>query len=230
MRGTKIFFAVWSVVLVLAIGVGLMTRFSFAQDIEVGKHMEQPDQYTVNLSDDEEFTGIYFDNEMKDLTQLKERSALIVKVKVSNERLNYMRAILSGVDVLDVYKGNVKKGDRIYVYEPSNFYLESYFVEEGYNVMQDGQEYILFLKHLPIPDGYKYKGKEAISFLPVSTLYAKYPLSSKNETKVLDRQKLLYSDEGVSYASVQTYDILTTEPKKLKQYEAFREHVLQMDK
>ncbi|OAB45597.1 hypothetical protein [Paenibacillus antarcticus] len=57
--------------------------------------------------------------------------------------------------------------------------------------MDEGEEYIVFLDHLQVPDNYIYKGNEAISFLPKSTYFGKFPTNqvdtngqilTKNET------------------------------------------------
>ncbi|MGZ4134997.1 MAG: hypothetical protein ACXVC1_06535, partial [Tumebacillaceae bacterium] len=113
---------------------------------------------------------------------------------------------------------------RVYLYEPSYFGGLSYFVTGGYNIMQEGQEYIVFLKHLKVPSGYHYKDDEDISFMPVSSLYGKYPLQSKRNTHVVSE------NTEDSYYQVKDFDILTQEESTLKKYEEFKRLVMQQMK
>lgn len=229
MRSNKIYLAFLGIVIFLSIGVGVLTRFSYVQeDVSVGNYLDEADKYKVSLDEDPKYLEIYFDNMIDNLSQLKEESDVIVKVRASIERLNYMRAILSRVDVLEVYKGSdVKKGDHIYLYEPSNFSAASfYYVMGGYNIMQSGQEYIVFLKHLKIPEGYRYKGNEAVSFVPISTYYGKYPMNGIGTPNLINED--LIKKGAITYDDVKDFDLITTNKDILAKYNAFKEEVLQI--
>lgn len=225
MRRNKIFLVFLSALIFFSIVLGLMTRFSFKQEFSAEEILNKGDKYAVSSQEDDRSLAIYFDNNMDDISQIKDKSNVIIKVKVTNDRQNYMRATLSGVDVSEVYKGNgIKKGDHIYIYEPGFFFRSSYSTEGGYNLMHGDREYILFLKHLKIPEGYKYKGKEAISFMPVSTYYSKYPLNSNGNTRVISKDEL---KKGISYGEVKEFDIITENVQIFEKYNALKEEVLQ---
>ena len=226
MRRNKYFLVFLSALIFFSIVLGLMTRFSFKQEFSAEEILNKADQYAVSSNeDDSSYLAIYFDNNMENLSQIKDKSNVIIKVKVTNDRQTYMSTTLSGVDVSEVYKGNgIKKGDHIYIYEPSSFFRSSYSTMGGYNLMHRDSEYILFLKHLKIPEGYKYKGKEAISFMPVSTYYSKYPLNSNGNTRVIGKDEL---KKGISYGVVKEFDLITENVHNLEKYNAFKKEVLQ---
>lgn len=225
----KLFLGLLSVLLFLAIGVGLFTRFSFIEeDVNVASLMQKENQIRVQLMEDPQFVSIYFNNQLKDFSQLKDQSDIIVKVKVTNDRENHFQAILSKVRVTKVYKGEVKQGDSIYLYEPSSFHKsESYSSTGGYNIMLDNQEYIVFLNHLKKPEGYQYKDREAISFVPISSYFGKYPVNSKEITPLISKE-IETSDIETMYSKVKDYDILTTQNEMLKKYQSFKNEALNM--
>jgi hypothetical protein len=98
-------------------------------------------------------------------------------------------------------------------------------VNGGYNIMVEGQEYILFLKHLPIPPGYRYKEKEAITFLPTSTYFSKYPVHSQRITPVLRGQDS--GENRYTYNQVKGFDIVTANKERVERYQSWKKQVLQ---
>ncbi len=201
-------------------GIGVLTRMSYKPDTELGKYLDQADSLEVAVFNDEEFIDIYYDNDINNLGQLKDKSDLIVKVKPTPERINYLQAVKTRVQVVDAYDTPaLQKGDEIYVYEPSAFRF-SYTTTGGYNLMEPEQEYTLFLKKLQVPDGYEYKGDEAITYVPVSTTFAKYPAKGGNNTKLVE--------EKTTYAQVKSYDILTKDQAVLDRYNALKQEVLKI--
>ena len=72
---------------------------------------------------------------------------------------------------------------KLFFIEPAYFikwiddHKNGYFNSSGYQLIQDGSKYILFLSHLKAPNGYHWSAEEKRSFLPVSQLYSKYPLN-----------------------------------------------------
>lgn len=218
----KIYWGLLSILLLLTIVTGILTRNSYAiEDVSLGNILEKEDQIQVQLNEDPDYLSVYFENQLTDFPQLQDRSEAIVKVKVTNERENTMYAILSGVTVSEVYKGDgIRSGDRIYIYEPGFFYnSEVYTSYGGYNLMSEDKEYILFLKHLPIPKGYHYKDQEAITYLPVSSYFSKYPVSGNKATQTLDE------DAEVLYKTVKNYEILTVKKEMLTKYQSFKKEV-----
>lgn len=229
MRKNKIYLTLLSALLFLALGVGILTRFSFVYDIQLERYTNNGEHFQVSLDDDSDYLSIYFDNQIDHISQLKTGSDLILKVKTTKNRDNMMRALRSQVDVLAVYKGdNIKKGDRINLYEPSSFYAFSYTSMGGYNIMQEGEEYIVFLKHLKVPEGYKYKGEEERTFIPVSSYYGKFPIKNRGETEVISEKALI--NGKVIYDRVKNYEIITSSKQVLEKYYALKQEVLQVKK
>ncbi len=220
----KIYLSLLIALLLLSVVVAILTRTSYAiADVSLGNILENEEQILVQLNEDSHYLSIYFNNELSNFTQLRDQSDIIVKVKVTNERQNYMNALLSGVKVTEIYKGNgIKKGDRIYIYEPSCFNRGVYTGIGGYNIMLENDEYILFLKHLTIPKGYKYKNNEAITFLPVSSYFAKYPLISNEVTQTL------VENAEIKYNKIKDFEILTTNKDILALYQSLKNEVLQI--
>lgn len=85
---------------------------------------------------------------------------------------------------------------------------------DGYIMQLDDQEYIFFLKKLKVPNGYKYKGKEKISYMPVSTIFGKYTVKETN-TSIISEEKL---KEGIYFSEIRNMDIVTTNSKILETY------------
>ncbi len=220
----KIYWSLVSLLLLLAVVTGILTRTSYAiEDVSLGNILEKADQIQVQLNEDPHYLSIYFENQLTDLSQLQDQSEVIVKVKMTNERENKMHAVQSGVTVSEVYKGEgLQNGDRIYIYEPGFFYnSEVYFGYGGYNVMLEDEEYILFLKHLPVPKGYRYKGNEAITFLPVSSYFSKYPVSNHGTTQLLEE------NAEITYKEVKDFELLTVNKEMLTQYYSFKKEVME---
>jgi hypothetical protein len=96
----------------------------------------------------------YFQN----LEELEAKADVIVKVRATPKK-EQVDIIQSGV-VLDtttktdvviekVYKGNLEKGQVIPVYEPAAFVNGIYSTMEGYTLMKENGNYILFLRDNP---------------------------------------------------------------------------------
>lgn len=226
MKGKKVYLAFLSIVLLISVGTGVFTRLSFVHNNDVGKHLSEAGEYQVSFLDNENYVNAYFDNKIDNLQQLRDKSDVVVKVKLTPERTQYLQSIRSKVDVLEVYKAmDIKQGDQIYIYEPNSFNSRSYTSMFGYNIMLPEQEYIFFLRKLKVPEGYQYKRNEAISYLPVSTLFSKYPLESNVATNVIPPDEI---KKGVTYDKVKQFDLISVNRKILEKYKLLRKDVFEM--
>ena len=199
-KNTKLYFIGIIALITVTIGLAFVTKNSFTGDYDLNKIKKQYNLENFvyfNIEDSE-----YFNESISSLDELEKSSDLIVKVKPDDGKLFY-NSIERLVKIIDIYsdKDSLKKGDTIYIQEPFSIsYLkgmESMSSEKGYVLMNSNQEYIIFLKHLDKVDGYKYKGNEKITYVPVSTRLSKYcrqerPLLVK-ESKI-DSGKLYYKD------------------------------------
>jgi hypothetical protein len=225
MLKNKVYYSLILLLILPAVVLGILNRFSYSiEEVSLGNLLESPANIQVQLNEDETYIPLYFSNNQSDVSALRTQSDLIIKAKVTNERINQMYAIHSGVMVTEVYKGKgVGIEDRIYIYEPAFFNDGIYTAYGGYNMMAENDEYILFLKHLPIPEGYRYRGNEERTFIPVSSYFGKYPIQSSDQTKVLKKEEMH------SYSQVKDYELLTADKEKLGRYLIFAKKVRQMD-
>ncbi len=215
----KLFNILIIIIIVISIAIGIATRFSYTGEMFLGDFLDKNQGVIlVDLETDQEYVDIYFDNNIEDLTELEKNSELIVKVKVHPERKMFIHGIRTKVIVEDVYKSNgINKKDEIYIIEPSSMdnVNHGYTSLGGYNLMEYDKEYILFLKPLEVPEGYKYKGKEKNTFIPISTLYSKYSLE-KNENKIFTEEEFI--KQKVKFDDIKSYDLLTISQKTLDNY------------
>lgn len=176
-KNTKLYFIGIIALITVTIGLAFVTKNSFTGDYDLNKIKKQYNLENFvyfNIEDSE-----YFNESISSLDELEKSSDLIVKVKPDDGKLFY-NSIERPVKIIDIYsdKDSLKKGDTIYIQEPFSIsYLkgmESMSSEKGYVLMNSNQEYIIFLKHLDKVDGYKYKGNEKITYVPVSTRLSKY--------------------------------------------------------
>ncbi|WP_223066068.1 hypothetical protein [Paenibacillus caui] len=226
MKPGRLFLGILLLLLAGGVYFGIQTKASFISNVQLDSYMNH-DNVLLSLIDSERVSSIYFYNEIKTAGELEKQSALIVKAKVTEDRKNYSHAVRSGVQVLEVYKGNGSlKGSKIYIFEPSNFLDTNYFSFGGYQLMQTGKEYILFINPLKKPKHYSYKNDEAISYMPVSSHYGKFPLQEapgSGKLRVLTQEEL---DQGVPYSQIKDWDILTMKEGILKTYMKIKQDVL----
>ncbi|MDR3595878.1 hypothetical protein [Clostridium sp.] len=221
MSKNRLLIIIYCLILVLCISIGIFTRKSFYGNTSLPMS-NNLDNLTLCVSSSDT-SNIYFDNNIKDYDDLKQKSDIIVKVRLSGERKSLSGTILSKVEILSVYKGtDVKKSDIIYIYEPCFFINNTYNSVDGYNMMVENNDYVVFLKHLKIPEGYKYKGVEQISFMPVSTKYAKYNLSNY-ENKAFEKNEL--DSTLLNYKIIKNNDIITSQKADIDKYTSIKNNL-----
>lgn len=221
-RGKFFNLSIIVIVLICAV-VGLITRYSFYTKIDIGKNFDQTSRYFISIEDD---PNQFFDNNINDYQQLEEKSDLIVRIRPTSERTLYNQALLSRVKVTQVYKkhNNVSENEDIYIFEPSFFHSDNYITLQGYNIMLPDTEYFLFLKKIKAPSGYHYSDREAITYLPVSTLYGKYFVDKRSNTKTID--PVAIESESTTFFDIKDYDILTQDKKILETYYSLQQQVI----
>lgn len=85
------------------------------------------------------------------------------------------------VKIVETHKGELKEGDIIDVAEPSYFDEETkeYYLFDGYNIMQEGTQYLLFLKEYTKEDGYQDSG-----YMTTGVHLGKYDLGKNKAQEV----------------------------------------------
>lgn len=155
------------------------------------------------------------------MKKIKKQSDEFLRVKVLKERKLYRDVTRTKVKIEKVYKSfdHRKANETIWIDEPAAFmksYGEIYDSVEGYQLMNDGEEYDVFLNSEKVVRGYKKSENEKRSYLPSTTKYSIYPVKNRKQKEILSQKKL---DNGeYSYGKIKNYYILTTRLEELKQY------------
>lgn len=221
-RFIKRMYITMGALILITLCFGLLTRKSFRDssvnpetcgDAEVSLSEINDDILTENID-----SKHYFDNDIDDYDELFGKSDLIVVGKVEGKREVYNQAYKTKFRIHKIIKdeSSVNLPETIYVFEPSLFNFDAYEVGSGYNLMLDNTDYILFLKHLEVPEGYHYKKDEAITFLPVSSCFGKYALNDRR------REEVIPSEEGLTYQDVKDMGLLAGKQDIVDTYNAIK--------
>lgn len=227
-KGTKIYMGICAAVLVCAVVVGVLTRFSF-QGSTTLKHLTDNsniNQYTIQIFQEDGVDDLYnMFAKVSNYSGLEKCSELIAKVKVTDDRKLYSNTINTKVVLEEIYKsdGNLAKNDNIYIYEPADFEeeFEIFDSQNGYQLMESGKEYYVFLNGLKTAEGYKKSEKEKITFLPSTTKFSVYSTDNKKQ-KVLNQEKIDGDEERYKYGEIKNLNILTSSKSELETYENIR--------
>lgn len=165
-----------SIVMVVVVIIGLVTRNSMVDDLSQSQYIDKD----IMLQVWPEYNGVFKDDEIKTFDDLKESAEIIVKVKVDpdNKRTYFSDMTVSTVDVIQVYKGNIEDAS-ISVIEPIFYYTEGNYIAsiEEYYWMREDTEYILFLKKLKDA----HIGKHQMIYLPTTGRYSKYNINASDD-------------------------------------------------
>lgn len=249
-KGDKVIVILVSLTLIVSVVIGFMTRQSYYDDTDFDKAVKNIDSFDVKLEPislfpEDPFLGTlgkqYGQEDINNFSELQDKSDLIVKVIPTHDRKVLLQTILSRVKVLNVYKGkDIIAGDNIYVYEPCSIlykkknmvtygvFRPSYTSYDGYILMRKGKEYILFLKKLKAPKGYRYRGKEKMSYVLTSMTFGKYPVQAYGHTEVIeeDRVNPSIADKTIKFAEIKDMDLIAIRTKILKKYNEMKEQLI----
>ncbi len=225
-RNTKILAVVLSCMLVFCLIMGIVIRNSYVgyATFEQMEETENLREYQVRLNDVEEYDN--FTSSAEDYKELEKMSDLIVKVSATNERKLFPHTVTkTKVIIEEVYKGEAKKGQSVFIYEPAFF---SYYMSKsfesigGYQLMENGKEYFLFLRKLDVSEGYKMSDKEKNTYLPSAVSYSKFPVQ-EGEVKTVNKQRL--DNGGYRYGEILDLEIITSKKEILSKYKRIKEEV-----
>lgn len=208
-------------ILIAAVLFGFQTKQSFKEE-DVHLNNEKILQANVSLEEENPYLNAYFINEFENTEQLFQKSDLVVIGHVGEKREPYNQAIRSSFIVEHVVKNDSPLSSlpkQIFIYEPSYFVGSTYVSVGGYQLMLDYKKYILFLNHLKVPNGYQLRGKEKMTFLPLSTYYGKFSLESCKKTLPVG------PDIDLTYREIKNYCILTTDHHILHRYRKFKKEI-----
>ena len=228
-RGTKVYITTVTVLFLLVIAVTIMTRFSFKGSVTLKQLQASNDlnDYTVQFGDDAEVNDVF--KTINDYDDLKEKSKVIAKVHVTDERKLSANAVYTKVIVKDIYKSDqsFNKNDAIYIYEPVCFEeeFEIFDSSSGYQLMRTNDDYYVFLNELPTAERYVKSEKEKISFVPSTLKYSVYS-TKNNKIKLLDKKRIDGDKEEYKYADVKELDILTYNNGALDKYKIIKKNII----
>ncbi|KML23300.1 MULTISPECIES: hypothetical protein [Priestia] len=226
-RSIKTLYLVIMLVLIGSVSLGIIIKKSFINDVHIDNISKKFEESNVSISEEDEFTKTYFQNNITNLKDLINKSDLIIKGTVNTNRKMLNQSILTEIQIQDIYKNdsNQKLKDSLYIFEPTYFNFDTYIVQSGYNIMKTKNQYVLFLKRIKVPDNYKYKGKEEITYVPVSTYYGKYPTNNKKITKLISNNEK--DNSTLTYHQIEDYEVLTSNEQILNKFLEIKHDVKQ---
>lgn len=151
----------------------------------------------------------------KDISEVEQHSDCIVLAQFTGQReiKNWTeedgtvvnKSSISTVAVKKVYKGDMKTGDLVTVYEPGYFEGNEYYNIEGYNLMNNNGKYVLFLR----------KFVEGDTYTIVGMYQGKYDLNITDKAKT--------SEIAASYESVKNSEFFG---ENAEQFNKLKEQVV----
>lgn len=199
---------------------GLNEKKSLVNNIYITKNdIERANNLSVTTIPYE--NNQFFKDNVTSVEQLKNCSDTVIKVKLygSFKSQRFYFSTLTPVKVLNVYKGDsVKPNDIVNIFELFYFDKEDFEIQKGYNMMAKDHEYILFLKKAKNPS-YSVEGNKDFLYTPISSMYAKYDISSKTPVKVFNTNSIKYKD-------VKDFEIITSDKKIVDKYLQFKGQVI----
>lgn len=157
-------------------------------------------------------------------------STLVARASCVGNRTLLQDDVLIEMTILEVYEGDgALAGTTVWVYEPVEIRLAptnmtvsggNIAVRQGYLLMQEGAEYILFLTPYEQPEGYVYSEREKATYLLTGRQYGKYPLEFEMPREV----KTEYSEDFL-YGEIAGYALYTPNKAIQERYQAVYEQV-----
>ncbi len=210
----------WSLVFVLtlaSLGYGMYVNYTIIDDTNTNVEMEDGENRQLHIDDNSIFND-YFDTNNLTLEELFEMSDLVVVGKVGEKRVNTCTATRSDFLIEETLVG--ESGEKICVIEPSYFsYQEDYYSIGGYNLMQNGKTYMLFLEELPHDEKITVSKKD-VAYKPLSICYSKYCLDSETVVTIEE------ANEPSTFLEVQDYALITRSQQIVRHYEELKRSIL----
>lgn len=222
MRRNVIFIVIMIICYISIVGYGRQS----IQNVEVESNPDlalesYPEMEVMYAPADSDY---FINNPSCTLADIEAAADIVVKIKVCDDRVMSLRTTQSLIQIEEIFYDPFEElsiNDEIYIIEPVSFIRGDSFYTGGWNYMQTGQEYIVYLKHLECIEGYEYTDQEQISYMPVSELYAKYNV---NEVEVVE---VLQDKENLIYKEVQNYAFLSEDIECVDTYNKIQEQIME---
>lgn len=199
-----IFLIVGILILLFCVFVGRVTANSYQDNIELEDYLSNDELMLSYCEDDYDSLtnrGYLDNNKIETVDDLLDEDTIVVKVKLVNDyqRKIYYECVLSQIEILECYRGNLNIGDNIFIFEPVICIIENNMLcSGGYSLMLYDKEYIMFLKPLKNT----FYGTDEYVYAPNTSSYSKYP----ND----DNIPMLFTEEELERKSLYT-DIMDEE-------------------
>ena len=226
-----------SVILVACIALSIMngqrTKESYINNVELKDYLSKKDlrvQYIPYFSDTQFREDLPDIETIHRFQDVEATSDIVVKARLKDnfDRKMYHDCILSQAEILEVYRGDLKKNDSIYVFEHAGYFDDDIVLSlDGYNMMQESEEYILFLKRLK-NSHFGEEGKKYV-YVPSTTTFSKYKCSDDN-IRLFSDMELGDTDDFsksklVLYSEVRNEEVFLY-ADKFNQYVDFKRQVM----
>ncbi|MBD7913146.1 hypothetical protein [Clostridium cibarium] len=164
----KVIVGILLIIVLIPLLIGIKTKRSFQYTIN--QNLDFMDYQIINNTNKQK----YYD-QLDNIGDIFKDSPIVARVKMTNEREYLSQCVLSSVEVEDVLKGDIdlEREKKIYIYEPITVQVDAVYTSLGYIPMIEGNEYIVFLKQLKVPNGYNMSNKEKKSFMYYNPTYGK---------------------------------------------------------
>ncbi len=227
-NGMKILGAISVLLVIFSVIIGRITEKSYIDNVEL-------DQYLANPSVTVAYYGMgydpvtnrgYVDNDqVQCIADLMRNDVVVVKAKLNGkfQRKLYYECILSQIDIVKCYSGDLEEGDRVNVFEPVDCgFTDQMLCVDGYSLLQPDKEYILFLKTLKNT----YFGKGKYVYAPISTRYGKYQVGDHNP-KLFSYEELEEPESLRLYSEVKDQEVYLYEKDEYDKFLELKSEVME---
>ncbi|WP_010503722.1 hypothetical protein [Paenibacillus elgii] len=222
MTRNKILFIFFLLLILVCIFIGISTRLSYTDDIQLSGIQHGSSNPKINIMNNTD--SFYYDNKIKDLTQLRNQSDVIAIIEPTGNYTQLSYTILAEVRIKKSLKGQLQAGQLVHIYEPGFIANQIYFSVDGYSLLQNSKQYIVFLKHPKYPEGYQKKKEDDVKFLFVSSKFGKYLNEPVFQRELLNKQK--YDEGSLEFQENKDLSLLTTDVNELENYNKIKKEVL----
>lgn len=202
-----IFIITFVLIVLSLIMTGVKTKKSF-------QYVEHENVDLINYKIFNNYSNQVYYDKLDNIEDIFNKTPIILKVKMTNEREVLNQTVLSTVIIEKVYKSeiDISINDSIYLYEPITIQENtgSIYTTGGYIPMVENKEYIVFLKSLKIPDGYSMSDKEKVSFMYYNPTYGKVSIENLEpyilkENDNIELRDILINDIMINENEINNY-------------------------
>lgn len=231
----KIFVGIFCIFLIGAIMIagiyGAYIKNSFQDDVEYEEYLKTKDlKVQFHPYPYDENYDMYGGREkIYNFSDLQKEADVIVKLRLNPDfqRKIFRECIFSEADILKCYRGKIKEGEKIHLFEPVNCtgFGNPMLSEEGYSPMIENEEYIMFLKKVKN----SYFSKDQYVYLPVSLTYGKYK-ADKSMPRLFKEDEIGTDVDDINtlpqYSEVKNQEVFLYEKKSYDLFVCLKDQVL----